>query len=94
MEYYSVLMIIFSGFILLYGFHIFKSRNPYLPYNYHGKRTKKYYEYLGKIVMVVSLAPFISGVSAIIISSTLLSLGLLVGGFILTLFLCIKYFHE
>ena len=94
MEYFSILMIIFSFCIFLYGFYIFKSKNPSLPYTYHGKRTKVYYEYLGKITMVVSLVPLFSGISGIITNSILISMSAFVGGFILTFYLCIKYFHE
>lgn len=94
MEYYFILMFIFAGCIFLYGFYIFKSKNPYLPYTYHGKRTKSYYEYLGKVTMCTSFAPLFSGISAMTIDNILISMVLLISIFILCLFLCIKYFHE
>lgn len=94
MEYFSILMIIFSICIFLYGFHIFKSKNPYLPYTYHGKRTKSYYKYLGKVTMIVSLAPLISGLSIIIIDNILFSMLLFIVVLILCFFFSIKYFYE
>lgn len=94
MEYFSILMIIFSFCIFLYGFYIFKSKNPSLPYTYHGKRTKVYYEYLGKITMVVSLVPLFSGVCIIFIDNILLSMLLFVVVLILCFFFSIKFFQE
>lgn len=94
MEYFSILMIIFSICIFLYGIHIFKSKKPYLPYTYHGKVTKSYYEYLGKVTMLVSLAPLFGAISAIMTNSVLICMSVFVGTFIVIMFLCVKYFHE
>ncbi len=94
MEYFSIFMIIFSVCIFLYGFYIFKSKKPYLPYTYHGKRTKAYYEYLGKITMVVSLTPLLSATCVLFTNSVLVFMSVFIGTFIIIMFLCIKYFHE
>ena len=59
MEYVLILMGIFSICIFIYGLYIFMSKNPSLPYTYHGSRDKNYLRYLGKMTMLSSLIPIV-----------------------------------
>lgn len=46
---------------LIYGFYIYKSKKPYIPFM-HKKKDRRYYKYVGKTTMLLSLAPMISAV--------------------------------
>lgn len=85
MEYVLILMGIFSICIFIYGLYIFMSKNPSLPYTYHGSRDRNYLRYLGKMTMLSSLIPIVCTCIFCFISNIFLS-------FILSILFCILLF--
>lgn len=59
MSGFQILMFIYGMLIFLYGYYIYKSKHPYIP-KLHGKATKKYYKYVGKTTMLVSISPIMT----------------------------------
>ena len=85
MENVLILMGIFSICIFIYGLYIFSSKNPSLPYTYHGRRDKKYLKYLGKMTMISSLIPIVCTCIFWLITNIIIS-------FILSVIFCILVF--
>ena len=85
MENVLILMGIFSICIFIYGIYIYMSKNPSLPYTYHGRRDRDYLKYLGKMTMLSSLIPIICTFIFCFISNIIIS-------FILSIVFCILVF--
>ena len=93
---YSILMGTFGLLIFLYGVYVYNSKKPYIPRSY-GKKTKKYYRYVGKTLMIISVSPIISALIASIDESDITffaSQFALVIGFIIGLIISTKYIKE
>lgn len=56
---FQILLIIYGLLIFLYGYYIYKSKHPYIP-RLRGKATKKYYKYVGKTTMLISISPIMT----------------------------------
>ena len=94
-EAYGYLMFIFGLGILLYGIYIYTSKNPLIPKYYKKTVTKKYRHYVGKIVMMCSLSPVLSGISSFVVKDMFfLSFLILVVSFIGILIFSIRHFKE
>ena len=85
MENVLILMGIFSICIFIYGIYIYMSKNPSLPYTYHGRRDRDYLKYLGKMTMLSSLIPIVCTCIFCFISNIIIS-------FILSIIFCILVF--
>lgn len=93
---YSIFMSIFGLLIFLYGFYIFNSKHPFVP-RLQKKQTRKYYKYLGKVVMIISVSPIISALIAAIDESDIVffaSQFALIISFIIGLIISTKYIKE
>ena len=64
MEGYSILMIIFGAVLCLAGLAVYKGHDELIVRGRPENPTPEYLRYLGTIIMLVSLAPLLSGISA------------------------------
>ena len=67
MEYgFSIIMFILGVGLLLYGLHLYYSKDPFIPprVEISMKKTLAYRRYLAKMVMFMSLCPIITGIVA------------------------------
>ena len=85
MENVFILMGIFSICIFIYGIYIYMSKNPSLPYTYHGRRDRGYLKYLGKMTMLSSLIPIVCTCIFWLITNIIIS-------FILSVIFCVLVF--
>lgn len=94
MNPYGILMLIFGGMIILFGFSYYRGNKDLLPIRYHGPKTKSYLKYLGKVTMTVSLAPILSGLISFIpgIGESIIPVIVLIVGFIIIIIISIKIY--
>lgn len=93
MNGYAVLMFIFGLLIFIYGLDVYFAKNPLIP-RYYGKSiSKKYKQYVGKILMVVAISPVLSGIVSYT-DNFLLTISVLIVSFIFLLVLTIKIFNK
>ena len=94
---FSILMFIFGGCIFLFGLQVYFLKKPFLPMRVEVsmKKTVGYRKYLGKVLMLVSLAPCVSGAIGLLGGRFLFWAGIvLIFSFIALITLGIKIFHE
>ena len=95
MKNFAILMLIFGVLIILFGLYIYTGHDALLARGYYKKKSKKYLRYLGKSVIVTSLAPIISGISAFIVKDdSLIPVIILIVSFIIIFFIISKHFKE
>ena len=90
MEGYAVLMLCFAGFLFIYAGILAKTRNFKLIPRHDAVKTKdkkEYTEKVAKATALAALAPLASALVARITDAALPSLLMLLGGFVLTIWL-------
>ena len=94
---YSILMLIFGICIILAGLYIRAGNNSeILLWRTHLKNpSKKELAYIGKITMIIGLAPIISSVSGVLVAEeSILPIIILILSMIILLILSVKYIKK
>ena len=97
MEGYSVIMRCFAGFLLIYAGILVKTKDiKMIPRSYavNVKNKKQYAEKIAKVTALVALAPMASALVARITDAAAPSLIVLIGGFILLIWLGVRFFKA
>ena len=96
MKIYSIFMCVFGLLLFLYGLYIINSKNPFV-IKLKKRNTRRYYKYVGKTLMILSVSPIFSGLIASIDDTDLIlfaSQATLIIGFIIGLIISTKYIKR
>ena len=93
MNGYAIIMYAFGFCVFLAGIYVYTGHDGILTRGYYKKASKDYLKFIGRTIMITSIAPILSGLSTLLIDEDniwlplVVLLGFMILGFIISILL-------